>query len=112
MAANIGSYGVAQFGYNGHISWTSSTNKGTAGAQTASYVTQNIFLPQYGSLKLASTYSGLAAASVIANIKTIQLTIAKNIEDDITIGNTSPVDRLNKQLAITGQLKSLTMTAR
>lgn len=83
-----------------------STNKGTSTAETQAYTAQNIFLPQYGSLYLASTYAGLSGASVTANIKTVQITISKNTEDDITIGNLDPIDRLNKQFAIEGQIEA------
>ena len=81
---------------------------GQAGATqspTASYVTENYFLPQHGTFKQASLVSGLAGASA-TTIKKFALNIKKNIERDSVLGSIAPSDFLNKQLEVTGDLEA------
>jgi len=77
---------------------------GATTTNTPSYSAENSFLPQHGVFKLASTQSGLGAASAI-NIRSIKLDINKNVEDDDAIGSTAPVDILNKQFSIEGEVE-------
>lgn len=69
-----------------------------------SYTAQNHFLPQHGSIKIASNLSGLGAASVL-NIRSVKLTIEKNIEDDRKLGSLDAADILNRQLSVEGSVE-------
>lgn len=71
---------------------------------TPSYSAENHFLPQHGSVKIASAVSGLGAASAI-DVRSIQLTINKNIEDDRKLGSLAQVDILNKQFSVEGTIE-------
>ena len=77
----------------------------TATVTYTANTTENIFLPQHGNAYFATTYSGLGSASALINLKKGSLSIAKNLEEDQTIGNLSPYDRLNKQFAVEFQLE-------
>ena len=80
-------------------------NKGAnLAADTVSYVSENLFRPQDGVFKLATNLAGLGAASAI-NITKAVVTLKQNSEADIVIGNTSPVDRLNKEFEVSGSLE-------
>lgn len=79
-------------------------NANAAGSNTASFTAENLFRPQDGTVKFASSLAGLGAASPIA-VKKGSLTIKKNIEDDFIIGNVSAADRLNKEFSVEGMLE-------
>lgn len=79
-------------------------NKGATLANTVSYTAENRFRPQDGTITIATTYSGLGSGTVI-NCQKASITIKKNTEADTVIGNTSPVDRLNKNFAVSGSLE-------
>lgn len=77
---------------------------GATATLTPSYSAENHFLPQHGSIKTATDLSGLGAASAI-NIRSVRLSINKNVEDDRKLGSLDAVDILNKQFAIDGSLE-------
>lgn len=77
---------------------------GATASLTPSYTTENTFLPQHGSLKIASAVSGLSGASQ-TEIRSVQLSINKNIEDDRKIGSVDQDDILNKQFSVEGTLE-------
>lgn len=77
---------------------------GATATLTPSYSTENHFLPQHGSVKLATNLSGLGAASAI-DIRSIKLSVAKNIEDDRKLGSLDASDILNKQIAVEGTVE-------
>lgn len=79
-------------------------NSNATGSSSPSFTAENAFNPQYCTLKVASTYSGLSGASAI-NVRTAQITISKNVEDDMTIGSLTATDRYNKQFAIEGTME-------
>lgn len=80
-------------------------NTSVAVASTAAFSTVEVpFLPQQGSVKFATNLAGLAAASAI-NLRKLNLTVKKNIEEDWTIGSTSAADRVNKEFSIEGTLE-------
>lgn len=86
-------------------------NANEAGANTVAFpTTENAFLPQHAIVKIATDLSGLAAASAI-NCRKANITISKNVEEDWTIGNLSPADRVNRQFTIEGTLE-ITYSAR
>lgn len=77
---------------------------GETATLSPSYSAENHFLPQHGSVKIASDLSGLGAASAL-NIRSVRLSINKNIEDDRKLGSVDPTDILNRQLAVDGSVE-------
>ncbi len=77
---------------------------GATATLTPSYTAENNFLAQHMVFKTATTQSGLTAASAI-NIRSVNIKIDKNVEDDRALGSVAPVDILNKQIAIEGELE-------
>lgn len=97
MTFEIGKYATYKATFMG--------NKGAnKSSDTLSYVAENLFRPQDGTFKLASSLSGLSGASAITITKAV-ITLKQNTEADIVIGNTSPVDRLNKEFTCDGSLE-------
>lgn len=77
---------------------------GATATLTPSYTAENHFLPQHGSVKIASTTAGLGAASAI-DVRSVKLSINKNVEDDRKLGSVDPTDILNKQPSIEGSVE-------
>jgi hypothetical protein len=77
---------------------------GATATLTPSYSAENFFLPQHGSVKIASDLSGLGAASTIA-VRSLKLTIDKSPEDDRKLGSVDAADILNKQFSVAGTLE-------
>lgn len=61
------------------------------------------FTKKHLAVKLASTIGGLAAASAIS-VKSLTLTISKNVVLDDVLGTAEPEDILNQQLQVEGEL--------
>lgn len=70
-------------------------------ALTPAYTEENAFVPKHISLKLASSISGLAAASAIA-CQNVKVDINKNSEPIFGFGSAEPSSIDNKQLEISG----------
>lgn len=77
---------------------------GATATVTPSYSAENHFLPQHGSVKIASNVSGLGAASAL-NVRSIKLTIDKNAEDDRKLGSLDAADILNKRVSVEGTVE-------
>lgn len=77
---------------------------GATASVSPSYTAENNFLPQHATLKYATTQAGLGAGTEVA-VRSVQMSISKNVEDDMKLGSLSPADILNKQLAIEGTLE-------
>jgi hypothetical protein len=80
------------------------SKKGETATLSPSYTAENLFLPQHGSIKIATNLAGLGAASVL-NIKSVKLDINKNLEDDRKLGSVDQVDILNKQFSVEGTVE-------
>lgn len=76
----------------------SGTHTLTLSYRYIAYATENKFLPQHGSFKLASSQAGLDAASAI-NIRTAKLTLSNNVQEDRSLGSTNPTDIVNTQFS-------------
>ena len=63
----------------------------------------NKFLQQHVQLKLASTIGGLSAATALS-LKSLNLTISANAENDNVLGTAEPEDILNHQFSVEGSL--------
>jgi len=77
---------------------------GATATHSPSYTAENNFLPQHGVIKLASTQAGLGAGTELV-AKSIKLSINNNVEDDMKLGSLDPVDILNKQFSVEGQIE-------
>ena len=80
------------------------SNVSSATTATVSYVAPANFRPQDGSIKVATTYAGIASGTTYA-VRKFSLSISKNVEDDHNIGSTNVTDRLNKQFGVTGSME-------
>ncbi len=80
--------------------------KGVSASLTTAYATENRFLPQHVTFKMASSLSGLAGAAA-TNLMALKLKFAKNVEDDEILGSVSPNDFLNKEFMVEGELEAL-----
>ena len=85
---------------------TFKAKKGATATLTPSVVAENRFLPQHLTFKTAANLAGLTAASAI-QIRNLSLKIEKNLEEDDALGSIGPVDFLNKQISIEGQLEAV-----
>lgn len=82
------------------------TGSAAAVVFSPSQIVETRFVPQYLTFKVASTYSGLGAASAI-KIKSAQITIDASGEDDDVMGQLNPRDFLNKEFMIEGTIESI-----
>jgi len=80
--------------------------KGATASNSASVISDNRFLHQHVTFKLASTQSGLAGASATV-IKSLKLKFSNNIEDDDVLGSLTPADFLNRKFSIEGELEAI-----
>lgn len=85
---------------------TMKAKKGATASLTPSYASYNRFLPQHVVFKLASAQSGLTGASATV-IKSFNLKFTPNLEEDWSLGSTTPTDFLHKGFAVEGTLEAL-----
>lgn len=79
------------------------SKKGATQALTPAYASESRFRPQDLTVKFAGNAAGLAAASAVC-VKSLTLTVEKNVESDDCLGDKEPQDFVNKSLMITGSL--------
>lgn len=96
LNAEVGSLVTYKAGFRAKV--------GATATLSPSYTAENVFLAQHATFKTASTAAGLDAASTI-NLKSINFTINKNVEDDRALGAVEPVDILNKQISVEGSME-------
>jgi len=77
---------------------------GATATISPSYTAENHFLPQHGSIKIASAPSGLDSGTEV-DIRSIKITSNKNVEDDRKLGSLDQADILNKQFAVEGTIE-------
>jgi len=82
------------------------TKKGATATLTSSFTAENFFRSNDFTFKLAANLAGLDAASAI-QIKSLNLKIDKDLEDDDVLGSVDPVDILNKEFSVTGNLEAV-----
>lgn len=75
----------------------------TGASATASYSAENKFVKKHLGFKLAANIAGLSGASAIS-LKSLTLTLTKNVEADNTLGTVEPEDFLNKQFSVEGSV--------
>lgn len=79
-------------------------NSEDAGTETSSYATEYPFRPQDLTFKHASDQSGLSGASA-TGIKSLTLSIEKNVEANWNLGSISPSEFFNKQINATLEIE-------
>jgi hypothetical protein len=82
------------------------SKKGATATLTTTYTAENSFRPQDFVFKMASSLSGLSAASA-TTIKSATLKFEKNLEIDEVLGSIDPADILNKQFSCTGTIEAI-----
>jgi len=82
------------------------SKKGVAGTSSSVYTAENEFIAKHATLKLDASLAGLDGASAI-NIKSIELSIDKNIDDHEALGTTEPIDYANKDFACEGVIEAV-----
>lgn len=81
------------------------SKKGDGSTATMPTLTaENKFTKKHLSFKVASDIAGLSAATAVS-LKSLRLTISKNVVLDDVLGTAEPEDILNKQISIEGQIK-------
>ena len=73
---------------------------------TPASTTENNFLSQHASFKLASNLAGLDAASALT-VRSMNLKIAQAIQEDGALGDVSPVDYTNGPVTIEGEIEAV-----
>lgn len=77
---------------------------GTTASLSPSYSSETNFLPQHASLTYASNLAGLGGGTVVP-VRSLKLSISKNVEDDRKLGSVNPADILNKQMSCEGEIE-------
>lgn len=80
--------------------------KGATASLTPSTTSENRFTHKHVVFKMATNLAGLGAASATV-LKSLNLTIENNLEDDDVLGSVDPADFLNKQFTVTGQMEAM-----
>lgn len=96
FAVELDKHAMAKFGFR--------SKTGATQSRTATYVAENIFLPTMGDIRLASSISGLNAATPI-KVRKVTVKIAKNVDDDRALGSVDPIDILNRQFHAEGEIE-------
>lgn len=71
---------------------------------TADFTGENKFLGRHATVKVATTTAGLAAATALT-VKSLKLSVAKNVKLNNALGTVWPDDIINGKMEITGQLE-------
>lgn len=78
--------------------------QGTGSTQSAPAITsESKFTKKHLAVKIAANLAGIAAASTIS-VKSLRLTITKNVVLDDVLGTAEPEDILNQQLQVEGEI--------
>jgi hypothetical protein len=90
------------------ISYTARVRSKTPGVatNTVAYAAETKFVPQFATAKVAANLAGLDAAGAV-DLKALNLTITKNVEDDRNFGSKDPSDILNRQFVVEGSFELL-----
>lgn len=77
---------------------------GVADTLSVSHSAETKFLPQHGEIKVAANQAGLGGASA-QEMRSFNIEIEKNVEDDRKIGSVDPDDILNKEFMVSGSFE-------
>lgn len=81
------------------FSVTFKAKKGTTATHTVNYDIDNKLLSRHSIFKTATNLAGLDGASAIC-LKSFEITLNRNLEDDYCLWSDEPIDFLNKQFSI------------
>lgn len=81
--------------------------KGVAASVTPAAVSENRFLPQHLTFKIATTQGNLTGTGTAIPLKSATLRINQNIQDDDVLGSIAPTDYLSKQFTIEGEVEAI-----
>ncbi len=98
LKAEIGKYVEFNAGFE--------SKKGATATSTPAYTAENEFHCKHAVLKLADTLAGLDAASAV-DIKSIEISIDKNIESQFYLGSIGPSEIYNKQISVEGSIETV-----
>lgn len=73
---------------------------------TPASTSENNFLSQHASFKIASALSGLGAASALT-VRSMNIKIAQAIQEDAALGNVGPADYTNGPVTIEGEIEAV-----
>lgn len=76
-------------------------------ADTVAYVSENKFRPQDVTIKLAATANELSGAAAITTMRSLNLNFNKNVEMYPALSSKTPVDFLNKDFEVSGDMEIL-----
>lgn len=96
FAVELQKHAIAKLGFRSKI--------GASQVRSASYVSENIFLPTMGDIRFATNLAGLGAASPI-KIRKVTFKVMKNAEDDRVLGSPDPQDILNRMFVAEGEIE-------
>ena len=74
---------------------------------TVAYVSENKFRPQDVTIKFAATANELAGANAVTTVRSLNLNFNKNVEMFSGLGSKTPVDYLNKDFEVSGDMEVL-----
>lgn len=80
------------------------SKKSADGSLTPAFTEETKFRPQDVAIKIAADLAGLGAAAVVDNLKSLELTIEKNLESYEALGFVDPVDFLAKEFSVEGSI--------
>lgn len=80
--------------------------KGATGTANPVYTAENEFIAKHATLKLAANLAGLGAAAAV-NVKSVEISIDKNVDDHEALGSTEPVDYANKDFVCEGVIEAV-----
>lgn len=96
FAVELQKHAIAKFGFR--------SKSGATQARSASYVSENIFLPTMGDIRFAANLAGLTGATPI-KVRKVVLKVLKNAEDDRALGSADPQDILNRVFVAEGEIE-------
>jgi len=79
--------------------------KGSTSANAVAYTTENLFISKHATLKFATNLAGLTGATAI-NIKSVELSIDKKVEEHDALGSLEPVDYANTEFSVDGVIEA------
>jgi hypothetical protein len=95
--AEVGKYATFSAGFK--------AKKGATSSSTPAYTEENTFISKHASLKLATNLAGLTAAPVL-DVKSVEISIDKNLDEEEILGSLEPKDITNQQISVSGNIEA------
>lgn len=78
----------------------------TMSAPSPSYLSENLFLPKNITVQYASTLAGLSSPTEV-KVKSFSINADKAVEEDMSLGDSTPQDYLTKMFSFEGEMELL-----